>query len=142
MTKLYVEYETSSSGGAAISPGEQWSDHEDTITEFSVVGVSLEKPNMLYYEHFDIDLPNGTEEVYVVHVRYGTGNTFGHETGCGKITDICLTKDDAHKILDSIEDNSHRDSSYWTGYFESLESSDASAFPIRSTSKSMHRKYK
>lgn len=139
MTTVYVEYDERSYGGDKIDPNVKWSEREDTITEFRVEGVTLNRPDTPYYTMFDVPLTPETHEVYVIHVRFSTGDTFGRETGCGKITNVCLTKEEAAQVLNSIEDGSHPDSYYWKGYFERFESCHAECFSIREGSKALHR---
>jgi hypothetical protein len=141
MAIVYVSYSEKSNGGEKINPSERWSDREDTITEFEVTGISLNKPSD-YFQALEANIPEDAKEAYVVHVRYSTGDTFGRETGRGKITNVCLTQEEAEAILGSIENNSHPDSYIWSGYFERLESSHANKFPLANGTKSLHRTYR
>lgn len=141
MTKIYVSYSEHSRGGEKIDPSDRWSDREDTITEFEVTGVSLNKPTGYYFQILEANIPEDAKEVYVVHVRYSTGDTFGRETGRGKITNVCLTQEEAEQVLDSIDNNSHPDSYVWSGYFERLESACADKFSLSNGVKSLHRTY-
>lgn len=139
MTAVYVEYNERSYGGDKVDPSDKWSDREDTITEFAVEGITLSRPDTPYYTFFDVVLTPDTEELYIIHVRYSTGDTFGRETGCGKIINVCSTKEEAARILDSVEDGSHPEAIYWTGYFDHLESCHADCFKIKEGSNSLHR---
>lgn len=139
MAIVYVSYSEHSHGGEKIDPSDRWSEREDTITEFEILGASLNKPSSPYFEAFEVNLPENTTEIFVIHVRYSTGDTFGRETGRGKITNVCLTQEEAEKILDSIEDGTHPESIYWTGYFERLESCHAEKYSLANGPKSLHR---
>lgn len=141
MTTVFVSYSESSRGGEKIDPSDRWSDREDTVTEFEVTGVSFNKPTGYYYQVLEANIPEDTKEVYVVHVRYSTGDTFGRETGKGRILNVCLTQEEAEAILDSIENNSHPESYIWTGYFERLEACHADKFSLANGAKSLHRIY-
>lgn len=140
MTIIYVEYSESSVGGEKLEPNEPWSDRSDVITNFEIVSVSLYKPDSSYYETFDLTYSEEPKSIYAIYVRYGTGNTFGREYGCGKVIDVCLTEAEAEAILDTVENGSHPFSTVWTGYFERLESCSADLFSLNKT-RALHRSF-
>lgn len=134
--KVFVEYEESSTGGEPDDPGDRWSSRSDTVTEFRVVGVTTKKPDTPYYSIIDTDLPDDIKEVYVIHVRYSTGDTFGRETGCGVITDVVATKEAAKTVIESIKSKDHPMTYRWSGYFDRFESCHAEPFTLNDSKNS------
>lgn len=130
--KLHVTYSETRTGGIAKSR-ERFSDRTPTIVDFKVLGVSTEVPDNPYYEVIDVQVPEEVgipSEVYVIHVSYGSGDTFGHSNGNGAIIGGCLTRDEANAILDSVGNKTHPSSYIWNGYFETLESAHAILLPV------------
>ena len=75
------------------------------------------------------------ETVYLVVVRYGDGDTFGHTYGNWTVFAATASEEEALKIGESIEDGSlvKKKPGYyrWTAYFNSLESVEIHAFRVR-----------
>jgi len=62
------------------------------------------------------------ENIYIVVVRYSTGDTFGQTEGEWHLEGAYLDAKEAKEIADSIEDDTYKGDSYhWKGYFERLE---------------------
>lgn len=141
MTIVYVQYEEHSTGGEKLNPKDDWSCHADLITNFTVKGISLVEPPGHYYEAFDVNLADDIKELYVIHVRYTTGGSFGRELGRGKIIDICSTQAGAETQLNAIEKGTHPMSYCWTGYFDKLESCQADLFALSGGVKSLRRTF-
>ena len=131
--KLYLQYCESSHGGG-ISPGDEdeaWPCYEDEHTDWHLTKCSLTKTNSWSEEEVDIELtPKIGDIIYVVYVRYTTGNTFGTFYGQWKILGVHYNLSDAQKELESINDGTHPDRYVWTGYFENLEHSDVQAMVL------------
>ena len=142
MTKLHVEYETSSSGGEALS-NEAWSDRSDEVTTFRPTNIFLDREDKTAWRNEDVNSDEDVvagDSVYLVVVRYGDGDTFGHSTGNYSFWGIyrCIEKakklkeliradyvNNSKKIEEQIKELATRDyvSLYdWRGYFNSLES--------------------
>lgn len=63
------------------------------------------------------------DNMYLVVVRYSSGNTFGHSTGHAYVEGVYDTKESANLVAAMIEAESYSSKGYlpWQGYFESLE---------------------
>ena len=133
MMKLYLHYNESCHGGG-ISPGqedEEWPSYEDEHTDWYLTKCSLVKTNSWREEEVDVKFNTKAGDViYVVYVRYETGNSFGTSYGRWKILGVHSDLSDAQKELESINDGTHPDKYVWTGYFESLEHCDIQAMVI------------
>lgn len=134
MTQLYVVYteEEIDSYRAPENYGEWSSDNH-----FSVDGVFLNKPEHRGYTEtfttvFDV---NVGDELHVLYIRYGTGDSFGHGSGYGEVIWVFKDLDVAmkaakvwettnnYRIDFEIEDGSFiKLSNPAHGYFEQLES--------------------
>jgi hypothetical protein len=62
------------------------------------------------------------ERVWLVVVRYSTGDTFSHSSGQGAIANAYVDESRAWKDARLIEDGKWPEYAAWTGYFESVES--------------------
>lgn len=125
--KLYLSYEQSERGGQICKgqEGQSYPDREPTYVEFTPLGVYTKRGD--WNETLKIDfleegaVVEGTP-VYLVIVRYTTGDTFGYTTGQWNIPLTTLDQDKADRICESIKDNSYPGYKPWDGYFERLES--------------------
>ena len=84
MTKLYLTYEEYREGGE-ISPGQEdseWPDYEDINNDWSPKQLLLNKGDNWKVEELELDNVKIGDVVYVIVLRYSTGNTFGRENGC------------------------------------------------------------
>jgi hypothetical protein len=72
------------------------------------------------------------KKVYVVIVRYSTGDTFSRTNGQWLVIGAYLDKEKAEAICKSIEDNTYEETHQpWQGYFEFLEGVDAHEFTLK-----------
>ncbi len=110
------------SGGEADEPGEQWTSHSTEYKDFRVNEVSLKSgPGWNNRQVItDSELRAG-DEVFVIVVRYSTGDTFSHSTGNGTIVAVHPDKSGAQKEVDLIHSEKHPSHYTWGGYFETLE---------------------
>jgi hypothetical protein len=139
--KVSVVYTSIRSGGESTS-GEMFSEREPAYTDFEVVRVSADHDGCLSSEEMPVNFdPNTANEVYVVVVRYSTGDTFGHSSGeydfIGVFDNEVVARTIAESIREGHNDENHKDySKYkalmgvkpeeyillrWEGYFEDLE---------------------
>lgn len=86
MTTLHLEYETSERGRGARQPlsEEKWCDYSDVVVSFKPTNLFLERESKTTWRNEEIETDKDVERgdtVYVVVVRYGDGDTFGHSTG-------------------------------------------------------------
>lgn len=142
---LIVTYEEHCEGGENEDSGE-WSSRTPEDCSFYVTGAYLPDKNglPLYSENVEVNfIPKKNQFVYIVVVRYSTGDTFGHTSGKGLIEGAYQTPEEADAIKEAINkgyltDARSKDySDYnalkkctrdrgvysftWEGYFESLE---------------------
>lgn len=140
--KVSIVYISSRSGGESTS-GEMFSEREPAYTEFEVIRVNADHDGCLSNEEMPVNFdPNTANEVYVVVVRYSTGDTFGHSSGEYHFVGVFDNEIVARTIAESIHEG-HNDENYkdyskykalmgakseedyismpWEGYFEDLE---------------------
>lgn len=125
MAKLYLTYHEYSSGGESLSEDE-WPEYSDTNIEWNLEKCfnnrSKKKTDWLC-ESFEVDFtPQLNDDIYVVYVRYRTGDTFSYINGVWKIIGVYNNKEDAKKIQESIKNNTYDGYKPWEGFFEILES--------------------
>lgn len=106
--------------------------------DFEVLSFCVDAPNDPEFDwptESDIDASdeNIPEEMYCVWVRYSDGDSFGRSTGNGRIVGLFKYEDLAHKLAQSIADDSYtpKGSGYktWNGYFNRLESVEVNRIP-------------
>lgn len=105
--------------------------HETTST---ITGVSLTVPDSHYYEYLPVEgLPDKTiptGDVFVLAVRYSTGDTFGSESGRLHIPGVYHKYEDALTVGKKIREGSFKGYAPWEGFFESLEDILIESFSI------------
>ena len=122
-TDLYLSYYEHKTGGEAESD-EEWCSYTDTDIDWGLEKCFKTKdkaPWLRQVETVDFD-PKVGDTVYVLYVRYGTGNSFGHVNGAWSILGIYEDHEQAEKIKDSINNNTYDGYRCWEGYFECFES--------------------
>lgn len=144
--KVYIEYRDYSTGGDAIEPEERWSSRTDTIHDYSLVRASVTKPEQsYYYEECELDCDERPKDVYVVLVKYSSGDTFGNSYGHGHIEGVYVSKTRAMDIAESIRNGTYKKDSKekyvyrpWEGYFEGLEEVGCFVMTLRDSPKDPH----
>lgn len=133
--KIYVTSEE-------ICTHEEYSDEEfghwSKAHDFEITNVSVKKPTE-YHDVFDLEVQKGSR-VYVLVLRYSTGDSFGKATGKGEIVWAFSEHDFAERVYYEYINNSNKDSLYLmfevdnkkfkrtkigntvSGYFEDIES--------------------
>lgn len=131
---LYVEYDEEVSSVISDTQGEDgpYSGFREDVYDYSIGSVKINKPKSYQYEEMilqtnDTVLPS---TVYVVIVRYSTGDTFSHSSGRGTIEGVYETEGEANKIKNAINTDQYKGYASWKGYFESLEDCYVEAFEI------------
>lgn len=125
MSTLYLEYDEFSEGGEPLDDGE-WCSYSDTIITWTLGKVLLDKKDAAWCrseQKVDFDVKKG-DTVYVVVVKYGTGDTFSHSNGNGYIEGVYQYKGQASKVVEDISSGVYSKlGKYppWIGYFESLD---------------------
>lgn len=120
---VFVTYEESRSGGEPDSD-EKWCSYSDVHVDYRITGAFKNKTSSSWYqESFYLENLN-LVDVYIVLVRYSSGDTFGRSFGNGHIVGVYGTQDEAQLIVDQIEANTYTgQNGYvpWKGYFERFE---------------------
>lgn len=127
--KLYLTYEETSTGGEPRDPSDRWTDYTTEHRIFEMKQLFLDRPEDWEVEEVEVSghsLVNHGDVLFVVLVRYSTGDTFTDVRGCWNIPIICTDKVKAANIVESIKNGSYLLDKYhpWVGYFETLESVD------------------
>ena len=162
---LYIDYTTSRTGGS-VQSGESSDDpyasRRDEYIEFDIMGVYRSLPKKLFFHHREEVSPEAVkaDKVWVVLVRYTTGNTFGTTRGAWHIysirSDSRRAEGDKRMIeFDDKLDNMTEGWNYrnlspfvqqliakkkhliegyvpWRGYFERLEGVQVLEFDVKS----------
>jgi len=135
--EVYLTYDQNEGGGEALSD-EQWSDRADGWKTFDpkhlYAKVNKDKPYWVetIYPDFDpIDYIG--KSVYVIVVRYSTGDTFGHSTGEWFVEGVYNDVDETKKVSDSINKGTYGSGKYqpWQGYFERLQDVEVHKFTLK-----------
>ena len=90
---LYVDYTTTATGGGAREGEDSnnpFAEQEDAYIDFTIRGVHRSVPEGLFFFHKEEVLPEvaTAKKVWIVVVRYTTGNTFGRTHGAWHIFSI------------------------------------------------------
>lgn len=129
MTKLYVSFDSYCESTREASSDDEW-DRGDSHTSKSLSYVSSTNNN--WDESFDSteDVQRG-DTVYVVWGHWGSGDTFGHDSGAyAELFEITKDKEKAYRLSDFLKGQSsygavefERFPYYipWGGYFDSFE---------------------
>jgi broad specificity phosphatase PhoE len=159
LTTVYVHKYENYVGGGEICEGQEndsWPSHEPKQVDSGIEKVTLARAG-LDYDTFDLVLPKD-KTVWVVSVKYSTGDTFGSSHGHLAIAGVYATKDEADYVAETIqltdqESNAgkwgrpeakfdeatkarlkawRQDTQYfpWEGYFESIESVDVGSYEV------------
>lgn len=128
MKEVCLLYEERSWGGDALSD-EPYSSREDKHIEFTVTGLSPSSTGGLYQETIEV------EEVkfplYVIVVRYSTGDSFGNTNGAWHVEGAYTDADKVQEIVDAINNDTYKSKcgyEVWKGYFERLENVEVHEF--------------
>ena len=99
----YVLYDETRTGGEKVDPEDRWSDRRDIHIDYTVKGVRAKKPDY-GYERVNVATIDTSFEVkdvqivYVVLVKYKTGDTFGSSYGNGHIVGVYNSAEEAFSI--------------------------------------------
>jgi len=135
---VYMTYAEDREGGE-ICEGEEnlsYPCHEDEDTTFDPTGLYLNAP--AWSETVEVDFDPSSylgQEIYVIVVRYSTGDTFGRRNGAWTVIGAYVNEEQVVKIEKSIEDGSYNKGHYvpWKGYFESFERIERHVFTLRTS---------
>lgn len=121
--EIYLTYESDQSGGG-YEPGESgpYGCRKTTYRTFKLLGAWTTAQD--WVETVEVDFtPKSGEKVYIIVVRYSTGDSFGRSNGHWHIEGAYNDRDEAEAIGKRIAHGNYKKDSYlpWNGYFEHLE---------------------
>lgn len=130
-TRVYIEYDSYSSGGERVDPDYQWSDRTERVTTVNFKKLHRKSPtSRFFYDSVEVSNPKMLEldELYLAVVRYRTGDTFGTTTGAWHVVGVAPTYKIAELMLKEAtapsEPGDYSHYKPWEGYFESLEDTE------------------
>lgn len=132
--KIYVEYKEECVWEDSDFNGEDFSGSYSTEYDYKLIKASIHVPKSPYHEVCDVDYKIIPQRVYVVLIRYSSGDTFGTSTGHGHIEKVCINEKDAQKIAQEIRDDKYSSDNKnqpWVGFFETLEGVEVITLPIQ-----------
>ncbi len=100
--RVYIEYDTTESGGEVLDPNDRWSSHEPIHTTLHVLHLYKSKPDIMFTDSLEVEDEKvfGLQHVYLVTVRYTTGNTFGTCYGAHEFYSVRATE--AETLADKL----------------------------------------
>ena len=129
-TRLYIEYNTSSEGGHALSD-ERWSDRSDEHTTVDFIRLHRNPPShRFFYDSIELSHPEmaALDKLYLAVVRYTTGDTFGTSYGRWHIVGIAPKYEIAAAMLEEAlkpaDKGDYKNYKPWEGYFERFEDTE------------------
>lgn len=125
-SRLYIEYNRHENGGDAIDPDDRWSSRTERNITVDFIRLHRQQPtNRFFYDSVEVSNEKmlECEKLFLVVVRYGTGDTFGHTNGAWHVVGVAPTYQIANLML---EEALKPGTGYkpWEGYFESYEGSE------------------
>lgn len=127
---LYLVYEELTYGGD-VCEGEEndrFPNHNPTHTEWKPIQVCRQHPGGFSVEQLDID--PSAEAVFILVVRYSSGDTFGTGTGYWSIIGTFLTEEEVIAKEKEVTSDSYSGYKVWEGYFERLEGFEVHHFKV------------
>lgn len=133
---VYLTYTEHQSGGDLHDPDDRWSCRDDTDIDWHLIGCHLtNKTWPTYTEQVEVDFDAKLgDAVWVVYVRYGTGDSFGHTNGAWTIIGVYKDHNKAEKVAEQINLKTYVSPGgylVWEGYFESFECCEVQGFIVK-----------
>jgi len=145
---VYIDFDSYSEGGEAESD-EAYSNRSPEYISLTINGVHKTSVEAFGESVKTLFNPRKGMKVWLVTVRYTTGDTFGHSSGNYKFIACYDNGEDAESLAQEINANSKDRGGYqysfkpktpyvedelycgaWTGYFESLDNVQVDGFTI------------
>ena len=129
--KIYIDYTSSEKGGEKEEPGKMFSFREPIYIELKINELLKTVPSNFWVTELECDssilnCPN----VFLVVVRYQSGNSFGTSHGNFHFFSVRATKEEALKDKEDIEQDKVSGYKPWKGYFEKLEDIEIHHLPL------------
>lgn len=121
--KFFLEYEEDSfMTRPPDDDGWDRGDYTDTV-DFKALYLSNDNFGWSEELEYDLDGVSAGDKLFLVVVRYGTGDTFGTTSGRWCPVGLFKTDAEAEELLRRLrrDPKDHPGSSTWTGYFECME---------------------
>lgn len=124
-SRVFIEYNEDKNGGELKEPDNQWSSRTETNIDVKFIRAHKEQPKLrFFYDSVEVDERYlQLDALYLIVVRYSTGNTFGHTEGAWHIVNVAPTYKTAELILEEALE-SKTGYKPWEGYFERFTSSE------------------
>lgn len=122
--ELYLSYDENESGGQICRGQENdpWPTYEDLERFFEPKCLYRQHPGDICVETISVTPEMfKAKELYLLVVRYGSGDTFGSSSGNWRILGLFQTSDQAEKYKKKVLSNDYDGYKPWEGYFECLE---------------------
>jgi hypothetical protein len=156
--ELILTYTEHHTGGSPLDYDDEWSSCEPERIEWSPDNIYIDEPIKKAREKtktWNVECLECNEEVkpgdtlYLVIVRYSTGNTFTNISGAWHIAEVLKDREKAYEIEKQIwqDYNLYKNHRYdhkklkkesvysgykpWSGYFEDLESVEVESFIVK-----------
>ena len=131
--EVFMTYSQSEHGGeiCAGQENDPWPSHEDNYFEFDPETLSTKAGS--WVETIEVDfVPEDYvgKDVYVVVVRYSSGDTFGNSNGHWHVEGAYTDKDKAFEVEAQINNEKYEGYKPWVGYFEGLEHVEIHEFKL------------
>ena len=129
-TYVYVSYREKCVDVIEDTLGEDgpYSGYREDVWEFELVKAYGTKPPIGITPYWEtvklIGAYKVPAKVYVLYVRYSTGDTFGHSNGRGTIVNAYVDMKDALKAQKQIEEGKWPGYAAWVGHFERFDSAN------------------
>lgn len=140
--KVYLKYKSFSTGGGYLSDG-PYAERDPDYASYEFISLS-DKDCGIYGEPIDVDfelIPN--MKLYLLVVRYTTGDSFGTSYGNACFEGVYQTLDEVNVVADLINKDTSKYRKYienkkrteyvripWDGYFERLEDIEIHEFTL------------
>lgn len=131
VTKLVLDYE--SFHETVREPRDDEWDKGEVEVCFRPIKLRLgEQGDSWIVETFEMHSPVKVgDELFLVVVRYDTGDTFGKTYGEYIFVGLYEDYEEVDRVEKSIKDNSHERSGAWTGYFDTYRYTEVHAMKVR-----------
>jgi hypothetical protein len=130
---VIVKYNQHEKEVRAIKPNDEWDSGEQEIF-FTIESVHATEPEYGWPQSVEVSFnpeDHLEENMYVIVVRYDTGDTFGNTYNTWKIPEVVLTMAEADKICKAIKYDKYDGYVSWKGYFEHFNSVDYEVHMLR-----------